>query len=528
MFRTSVPATADFFFDRDKEIARLEGDVAKLRKGAPSWVAILGARKVGKTSLVLELARRMAGPKLAFVVLDVFESLPVSFEIFRRFGLRVVDTTLGQEVGASIEALADNPADLRAALQQSARFTALPPGLRATILDLPDHAMEGDFFRRCLDLPEQLATALGLHVVVAWDEFQELSTLPRGKAIPDPLPLMRTAWQKHQRVGYVISGSARSMLLELVTSKRSPFFQHFAIMDLEPFPAQDGIAMLTACAPADRPIPKALAARAVDSVGGHPFYLQLLGEALTLRDPPYDEACLKDALQNILFSRTGRLALYFENEYARVVGRSTFLATALSALAKGPRRLSEIATEIGTGSGSTVRYLERLGDAVVRLPDARYGLADPTFGLWLAWRQPGGTVVPMKLVGDEAEIRTAAHLARLGFDLVYQSRASRGAFDLLATRGAIQLGVQVKRSPLPVRFDRAEWARMRAEAERFGWRWAVAVLTPPPEERLLILDPERARRTRAGFALDAAAEVENVLAWLDQSAPGKTRRRRRA
>ena len=44
----------------------------------------------------------------------------------------------------------------------------------------------------------------------------------------------------------------------------------------------------------------------------------------------------------------------------------------------------------------------------------------------------------------------AEHLARSGFELVYQSRGSRGAFDLLATRGAQQLGVQVKRSPLPL------------------------------------------------------------------------------
>ncbi len=33
----------------------------------------------------------------------------------------------------------------------------------------------------------------------------------------------------------------------------------------------------------------------------------------------------------------------------------------------------------------------------------------------------------MTVVGDEAEKTVARHLARLGFDLVYQSRASRGA-----------------------------------------------------------------------------------------------------
>jgi len=69
-----------------------------------------------------------------------------------------------------------------------------------------------------------------------------------------------------------------------------------------------------------------------------------------------------------------------------------------------------------------VRWL----DAVVRGSDGRYRLADPVFGLWLSWRQPGGTVVPMQVIDDEAEQQVAQHLARMGFDLVYPSRASRG------------------------------------------------------------------------------------------------------
>jgi hypothetical protein len=39
-------------------------------------------------------------------------------------------------------------------------------------------------------------------------------------------------------------------------------------------------------------------------------------------------------------------------------------------------------------------------------------LADATFGLWLQWRQPGGTVLPMRLVGDEAELAIATRLAQ--------------------------------------------------------------------------------------------------------------------
>lgn len=121
----------------------------------------------------------------------------------------------------------------------------------------------------------------------------------------------------------------------------------------------------------------------------------------------------------------------------------------------------------------------------------------------------------MKLIGDEAEERVAGHFARLGFDLVYISRASRGAFDLLATRGARQFGVQVKRTSLPVRFTKTEWSRMEAESRRLGWRWAVAVLTPPPDDRVVVLDPTRARVGRQAGLREEDAAIPNVLAWID-------------
>lgn len=515
MYSTSVPVTARSFFNRREELSQLRELVTRLVEGSPTWMAIVGPRKIGKTSLLLELARRTTEPSVVFVAIDCFEELPLMPEIFRRYALRLVDATLGADSGTSLEALASSPADYRAALQRSARFDALPPALRGQVLELGRQEVDQELVRFALDLPEQLAHALDLHILVSWDEFQELASLPARGRVSDVVPLMRSRWQRHRRTGYVISGSARTMLTELVTDERSPFFQHFALMELGPFKLSDAVSLLRENAPPEWPVSPELAERAVDVAGGHPFYLQLLGEAL-IRQPPRDEdGALKRALQELLFSNTGRLALYFENQFQRLVGRSAYLAMALESLASGPRRLAEIARELHTASGSAVRYLERLKDAVNRAQDGRYQLADPVFGLWLAWRRPGGTVLPMRVIGDDAELAVAQHLAQLGFDLIYQSRASRGAFDLLATRGPIQLGIQVKRSAPPLRFGTATWERMQAEAERFGWRWIVAAVTPPPENRVLLLDPAGARvgkRVRLG----GNAEIENLLVWVDR------------
>ncbi len=509
------PGTGGSFFDREAELAKLEGLIRHLRAGSPTWLAIVGQRKIGKTSLLLELARRTAEPSTVFVVVDCFEESPLLPDIFRRYALRLLDGALGADVGTSLEALAAKPADFRAALLRSARFDSLPSPLRGQLLELPEWELDTERLRSCLELPEQLAEALGLHFLVAWDEFQELAAVSARGNTPDLLPLMRSRWQRHRRTSYMISGSARTMLIELVTTERSPFFQHFSLLELGDFPRPEAVRLLVESAPAEHPVSSALAERVFEIVGGHPFYLQLMGEALTWRPAPDDETLLKQALQDLLFSHTGRLALYFENELRRLVGRSKYLVRTLEALSGGPRRVSDVAEVIQSPSGSTVRYLERLRDAVQRTPEGLYRLTDPVFGLWLRWRRPGGSVVPMQIVGSEAEIVAAQQLARMGFDLVYQSRASRGAFDLLATRGPRQLGVQVKRSALPLRFDTTAWKRMEAEARRFRWRWVVAVVTPPPENRFLLLDPARAK-IRKTVSLDSGAEIENLLLWVDQ------------
>ncbi|HVV83033.1 MAG TPA: hypothetical protein VHE35_08125 [Kofleriaceae bacterium] len=218
-------------------------------------------------------------------------------------------------------------------------------------------------------------------------------------------------------------------------------------------------------------------------------------------------------MQDVLFSRTGRLGLYLQLGFDRAVGRSQHLAAALDALAEGPLRMTDVARRLGVGTADTARYLERLGDLVRRQPDGMFALEDPVLGLWLRWRRPGGSAVPMTVIGDAAEREVASHLARLGFDLVYQSRASRGAFDLLATRGARQLGLQVKRSDLPLRFDRAAWQRMGADARRLGWRWAIAAVGSDGTVRFL--DPAAARRGKE-LRLTEAAIIDNLTAWLDR------------
>lgn len=516
MFVPNLPVTESEFFDREGDLARLEGAIDRVRRRAPQWLCIVGNRRVGKTSLLLEAARRArerprrAGEKpVSVVVVDVMESAPVSAEIFRTLALEALDTLAANEIGRSMRALAAKPAAFAAAVTETSVYRALDTTWKETLLGLPQlDTASPDFARTCLELPEVMARASSAGLLVAIDEFQELGAVTITGA--QPMALMRSVWQRHRHVGYVVSGSSRSMLMELATSRASPFFQHFTVMSVAQFSKEHAVKLLTEASADAQPISTELAERVFLAVGGHPFYLQVIGNALAQRKRGDDARAFRQVLQEELFSRTGALSLYFEREFQRLVGRATTLSATLDQLTKGPRRMADVARGIGSATGPTLNYLARLGDAAVKRDDGLWELSDPVFGLWLQWRRPGGSVVPMSVVGDEAELSVAKELSMMGFNTVYQSRGSRGAFDLLAMRGGENLALQVKRKPLPLRFKAAEWSRMQADGKALGWPWVVASVAPA-DGAVVFLDPKKAKRGTLG----EAAVIENLLAWLD-------------
>jgi AAA+ ATPase superfamily predicted ATPase len=519
MYQTTLPVVGAEFRDREEQLARILRAVEKLRAGAPEWLALLGSRKVGKTSLLLE-ASRQVGDQVVFAILDVFDHVPVTAEVIRLLVLRVVERVFARECGQSLEATID-PDSYRAVLAGSARFARLPGDLRQLLLGLRELDLAAPTLAALLQVPERLSEALDLAIVVAIDEFQELADLRVGRPARDVLPMLRSAWQKHRRVAYVVSGSARRMMTDLVASDRSPFFGHFALLEIDAFAEADAIALLVEGAVPDHAVSRQLAARAVATIGGNPFYLQLLGEQLAGLAPPLDEGALKEALSRLVFHRTGRLAMFFEAELARVVGRSAQALAILEQLARAPCRPADLQAALRLSSSSAVNYLARLGDVIRRRDDDRYELTDPVMALWLKWRAPGGAAVPMTVVGDDGERDVARALADLGFELVYQSKASRGAFDLLAIRAGVMVGVQVKRSALPLHFTAAAWKRMEAEARRLGWLWIVAAASP--DGAVTFLDPARGRR-RKGVGLSAPAAIVNLLAWVDDASTPRRRR----
>ena len=133
MFRTNVPVTRARFHDRVRALERLKRVTLDLKRGEPRWLAIVGPRKVGKSSLIAEAALRFGSSKLRFVSFDVFDAMPVSFELFRRLAAKILDAAL---VGIPTQALRSLSLSMNRGASSLGLYTSIVP----SELALRDHA----------------------------------------------------------------------------------------------------------------------------------------------------------------------------------------------------------------------------------------------------------------------------------------------------------------------------------------------------------------------------------------------------
>ncbi len=84
--------------------------------------------------------------------------------------------------------------------------------------------------KHILQLPEKIAEAKGVQVIVCIDEFQQLACLPTWKKME---ALLRSEWQLQHRTTYCLYGSKMHMMKDIFHKASSPFFKFGQLMNLK-------------------------------------------------------------------------------------------------------------------------------------------------------------------------------------------------------------------------------------------------------------------------------------------------------
>ncbi len=529
-FLTSGPVRGELFYDRQRELNNLLAAVQALQAGTPQYYALLGMRKVGKTSLLMEFARRLVDePSVVVIHVDCFESAIDPLIFFQDYAIAVLDAFLDAlghtpHIGTLRGARLDE-ADFLATLGrvQALGLRSMERGVRA-LLVVRAGGDRREAFHAIAELPEAIAIETDRHAIVILDEFQAARQLNLFKdvktTIADVFQFLRSKWQRQRRVMYIVSGSEISLLEQIIHREQAPFFQHFTTLRLREFPPQEAQTMMSALfAQAGHQVERALIDEMVSRFNGHPFYLQVLGEELcrAANDPAITgitPALYKTVAQETLLGQGGRLYLYFQGMYERLVRSASSLTQVIIAVAHGHHTVSQVARGLRRSSNVASSWLGRLVDADVLVKEGtHYRFADPVFALWVqGTRPPYEAIGGPYLIGDETERRVAYALGREGFRLVFQSRASRGAFDLLALLNTTQAGIQVKQTTTwPLYVSVSEVERMRDWAGRLGW---LPVLCVVRRETIRYYRPNDLTRTDSSYRVDDATPGYDTLLSL--------------
>jgi AAA+ ATPase superfamily predicted ATPase len=227
-FRFGSVVTGNDFADRKREQVELAKELASGQN-----LFLLSPRRFGKTSLIFTLLDTLRSRGMLVAYLDVFRTAtPTQL-------LELTAQTLLRAAEPRPERLLRLAMDLLGRLRpQVGTDSEENPTLTLDIGTSPRNLLA--LQEEVLSLPERLAEKRKKHLILCFDEFQEIQRFPGGNLEK----AMRSHFQQHRHVSYLFAGSKESALREMATRERSPFYKFGRLVSLGPIPQDEFVPFL--------------------------------------------------------------------------------------------------------------------------------------------------------------------------------------------------------------------------------------------------------------------------------------------
>ncbi|MDR0231833.1 MAG: ATPase [Dysgonamonadaceae bacterium] len=355
------------FTDREEESARLEMNFNSLIN-----TTIISPRRWGKTSLVESVAEkiRTENKNIKVCLLDIF-NVRSEMEFYEQFAKEALKGT-----SSRWEEMAENAKKFLSHLLPKISFS---PDSQAeisfgvsweTIQKNPDEI---------LNLPETIAKAKKISVIVCIDEFQSIGDFPESLAFQRKL---RSHWQHHHNVGYCLYGSKRTMLLDIFSNSSMPFYKFGDIMFLQKISNQKwGEFIKKRFEDTNKKISIEQAEYLAELVDNHSYYVQQLAQQSWLRTKT---SCSKSIIDESLQGIKNQLSLLFIGQV------ETMTATQLNflkAVIDGETAFTsqENLKKYRLGSSANLKKIKNalISREIIDIPTQKVDILDPIFKLWL-------------------------------------------------------------------------------------------------------------------------------------------------
>lgn len=358
--------------DRENFVNRVE-EHKQLKEllGSGINVMLIFPRRWGKSSLVKvvmdELTHEEKHVRVCFI--DAF-SIKTEAEFYRAFAREVI-TCAASTLEKRLE-------DIKQFLKALSPGITLKSDSSDTLsFDLKFELEERDVME-ILNLPERIASAKGIRIIVCIDEFQQLALLPGYKNMEGK---MRSVWQQQQRVAYCLYGSKRHMMMEIFNNSSNPFYRFGQVLFLQKIKKEEWIPFITnAFRRTGKEISEEQAGHLCDIVKCHSWYLQQLCYFIW-------SGTSGRVTDDIIEVRTRQLIdtnmPMFMNDTENLTAAQTAM---LRAVANGEYRLNAAAVvqKYELGSAQTITRNKRILTErdFIEKEEERYVFSDPVFELW--------------------------------------------------------------------------------------------------------------------------------------------------
>ena len=383
---TLQPAVKDDFIDREDILADMLSTLEN--KYTRMGFALVGPRRIGKTSILKEVGRRLEGKKgivpVYFSLWDLVENtLP---ELCSRITLSIVEGFKPHlSLKLKMKQLLNVPVlkffeVLRSLDIKLSFFDEIEMALR---MGKKGEIDSKTLVEKVFLFGEKIAKENGVRLVLALDEFPSIMDVKNKRKLGEGIiKKMRTIYEDLENTILCISGSIRKTMEITALSPSSAFYRQFIIKNIEPFDLEATTEIL------ENNLGVKLSAEVISKLygltEGIPFYLQCLGRELGRFSPAsvglqeiehsFDQFLLQEG--DILFAEQIKS---FSDKEKIILSRMACY---------GLKTPAEIQKSSGEPSNVVSRYMEYfLSKAVLqREKKGVYQFTDPVFKEWLKRR----------------------------------------------------------------------------------------------------------------------------------------------
>jgi len=358
LFPVGVPVTGKNLVGRKKEVKTIL-DMIEIGQN----MVLVSPRRYGKTSLLLEVSRRIK-KKYFVAFVDIFRTASkrdLAYEIIDKIFENKKIVSLSRNIKEHILSFISK-IEVKSVIKDF-----------EFILKLIDEKDEDKLLNEAISLPEKFAEKYKKKIVCIFDEFGDVEKLD-GTAL---LKKMRSVFQFSKNCIFIFSGSRESVLREIFKNNNSAFYNFARIMTLDVLPEEDFLNyIINRFAENKVKITHENAMFILSKTKAHPYYTQLLCQEIYLEVHGVKREINKKDIENAFNAILNQEKNYLEILWEQIKSRKDFVYVVKSiCFEKNPYKVDNLERQ---QVFYILQQLERMG-VIKKKGKADYSMIDPLF-----------------------------------------------------------------------------------------------------------------------------------------------------